>query len=204
MADGQSGILRIDLHRCHVETALRRRLLEEKARDAVGLRAQRGTEREPDPRRVTSGFHLDGLALDVQHRAAPRAGSEAKRNAQRTAILSKDVVRSFEYALEALTVTLKREPIAAGATVVASAGTKVGETALGPLQIRRTHGGEQTAVELLRRKRDRNAQNGAADVMVAKYFPERLAFAAQFSGPAIERNEVPAELPEFFGTADFR
>ena len=60
MANGQGGILGVDLHGCCVEVDFRLAAGQQKAHDAV-----RAAEFEPDPRRVFADGDWIGFALNL-------------------------------------------------------------------------------------------------------------------------------------------
>ena len=125
-------------------------------------------------------------------------------NAQRAAVLDKEIIGAFERALEVRARAHQGEEQAAGVIGLARARGELRKGALRALQIGGAHGRKQAAFEFFRREGDRQPQDRAAHAMVAQNLPEGLALAAQLGGGPVERDAVAADLPETLRPADAR
>src|SRR5208283_31407 len=85
------------------------------------------------------------------------------------------VARTFKRTIEIFASALQGIAAAALECGPVQARSELRKATLGSAQVWRTHGREQAAVEILRRKRDGHAQDRAANRSLAQNFPKCLA-----------------------------
>ncbi len=193
MADGQRRLFGVDLHGGDVERMLGSRLGEQKTRNAADGDAGRGAEAQLDPRAVLAGLKRPGFAVHIET-GAGTIRNKLKRNGEGLAVVAQNVLWTFEQAFERHGPT--RQRIAAAAFVFGffQARREERETALRTLEVGCRHGREHPAVEAVRRKRDRDANDGGRDEVLAEEFPERLAAAAHLDVRTRQRNPPTSEF----------
>ena len=86
--------------------------------------------------------------------------------------------------------------------LVPAAGRVVGEHPLRAAQVGHAHRREQHAAQLLRRERDRHAQDAAEDAVVAQDVPERAALAQEPDGRPAEGDLILAQAEDAPGRPD--
>ena len=194
MADGQRGLLRIDLNRRDIQRKLGFGLRHQKARDTVYPNPQRGVERQPDPGSVFSRRQRNFLPVNVERRLRLAVERNLEGNRERRAAFDEAVFGALQYALDMIAGALQRIATAAFVRGFLEPRTEMREAALRTAQIRRAHRRELPAVELVGRKRNRHADDGRANALFPEQAPERTALASHFD---VRPSQRDAEASQF-------
>src|SRR5262249_7930081 len=171
----------VDLNRRNVERALGLCLSQQETRDAVHGHADAAMKTKPDPWRVVPLPQWVRLALNLQGGTLRIVRvNDPERNVHCAAAFDEGILRAFELAFHGAIGRAQQIAVAALEAPLLEARREVREAALCAPEVGRAHRREHPAIEVIRRERDGDAQNGAANRVPAQNLPEWLALAPHF------------------------
>ncbi len=204
MRDGHRRRFGIQVDGRHVEREMFAHLGDEQAGETLDTHARQRRELECHPVAQLARRQDDrGVADRHGHARGGAIEGGLNRQDQRRRVLEERVLRALERGGHPVAGQRDVDAHAAFLELLGRRARGVEqEGALRAEQIGHAHRAQLGAVEVVRRKRDGDAQHGAPDAVLAENRPERLGPPQQSQLRFLQRNAVPAKLQEALHLAD--